>query len=59
MIVVVDDDDFRDNKGAPPRAENAPQEVGWKRAEIVCGSAGHNPHTRRTAALSLPIVPSI
>jgi hypothetical protein len=25
----------------------------------VCGSAGHNPHTRRTAALSLPIVRSI
>jgi dihydrofolate reductase len=45
----------------PPRAENAPQEVGWKRAEIVsvCGSAGHNPHTRRTAALSLPIMRSI
>jgi hypothetical protein len=31
----------------------------WRRAEIVCGSAGHNPHTRRTAALLLPIVRSI
>jgi hypothetical protein len=28
----------------------------WRRAEIMCGSAGHNPHTRRTAALLLPIV---
>jgi hypothetical protein len=25
----------------------------------VCGSAGHNPHTRRTAAFLLPIVRSI
>jgi hypothetical protein len=31
----------------------------WRRAEIVCGSAGHNPHTRRTPALSLPIMRSI
>jgi hypothetical protein len=27
---------LRDKKGASPRAENAPQEVGMERAEIVC-----------------------
>jgi hypothetical protein len=44
----------------PPLTLNLPlHQSKWKRAKTVCGSTGHNPHTLRTLALSLPIVRSI